>query len=220
MDQCVDLIIVTAKHEEDVSAERAELVVTVEGSSLVTGRAALTKAKEVSKLVEELQRAGVNDSDIGLEGVHAQVSSGILGKSSSATYRLRVRCANLELLPDVLGAVTAAKNARLDEIVWRYPESAEQQAKWLQACVAQTNIKATAAATALGARITGVHRLVEQRLEAPVPVPETLGAAVEAFAARPRAASIQMGFDLTHQKRAGLRVSVEYRVEASSPKSP
>ena len=48
-----DVVVITARHEESVAAERAELLVTVQGSSLVTGRAALKKAKEVSALVEK-----------------------------------------------------------------------------------------------------------------------------------------------------------------------
>ena len=46
-----------------------------------------------------------------VEVIHADVSTGILGKSSSATYRLRIRFENLDLLPDALGAITGAKNA-------------------------------------------------------------------------------------------------------------
>jgi uncharacterized protein YggE len=53
-----DVLVISTRHEEDVAADHAYLLVTVEGSSLVTGRAALKKAKEVSALVEELERSG------------------------------------------------------------------------------------------------------------------------------------------------------------------
>jgi len=45
--------------------------------------------------------------------------------------------------------------------VWRYPRSAEQQARWLAAAIAWANTKATAAAAALGTRVLGIHRLTE-----------------------------------------------------------
>ena len=210
-----DVLVITAKHEESVSAERAVLFVTVQGASLVTGRAALKKAKEVKSLVEALETCGVTESDIGLEGVHAQVSSGILGKSSSATYRLRIQCDELDALPDVLGAITSAKNSELDQLVWRYPESAEQQAQWLRLCIAQANTKAEAAAAAMGVRPVGVHRLTEQVLNDPDSKVRQHDATIQFAApsiARARSTP-DMGFDLSHQKRAGMRVSVEYRVD-------
>jgi len=208
MDQSTDRIVVTAKHEEDVSADGVEVLVTVQGSALVTGRAALTKAKEVSRLVEELAKCGLAPADITLMGVHAEVTSGFLGRSSSATYRLRVRCSNLEHLPDVLGAVTSAKNAQLEGLAWQYPDSPEQQAQWLRICVQQTNLKAQAVAEALGARLVGIHSLSEQPLHEregrPVPFD---GAAPPGARAR-----LDLGFELTQRKKAGLRIVAEYRV--------
>jgi uncharacterized protein YggE len=210
-----DVLVITAKHEEDVAAERADLRVTVQGSSLVTGRAALEKAKEVRQLVDELVRCGLGESDIGLEGVHAQVSSGFLGKTSSATYRLRIRCIHLELLPDVLGAITSAKNARLDAVAWSFPNSADQQAKWLAASIDQANLKARAAAASLGTRIVGIHRMIEEPmdLQATASPYQSSYLDEEMGAVRRRAAPIDLGFDLAPQKRVGLKVIVEYRVE-------
>lgn len=212
-----DVLVITAKHEESISAERAVLFVTVQGASLVTGRAALKKAAEVKSLVEALESCGISESDIGLEGVHAHVSSGILGKSSSATYRLRIRCDQLDALPEVLGAITSAKNSELDQLVWRYPESAEQQAQWLKLCVAQANTKAAAAAAALGVRLVGVHRLTEQLLNDPDSGARPQSLAAEFAGPRRMRAGPDMGFDLSHHKRAGMKVSVEYRVEGFGP---
>jgi uncharacterized protein YggE len=206
-----DVIVITARHEEDVAADRADVLVTVQGSSLVTGRAALKKAKEVSALVEELERRGVPLEEIHLEAVHAEVSSGLLGSSSSARYRLRIRCTDLERLPEVLGAITGARNARLEQLVWRYPESAEQQARWLAAAIAWANTKALSAATALGTRLVGIHRMTEDGLEEEGRFVRMGGAP---GMARARAAeSVDLGFELGNQKRMGVVVTVEYRVE-------
>jgi uncharacterized protein YggE len=211
-----DVLIIEAEHHEELSADRAELIVTVQGSSLVTGRAVLTKAKEVARLVEELGRFGIAADDISLEDVQAEVSSGILGKSSSATYRLRVRCKNLDLLPEALGAVTAAKNARLDDIEWRYPDSHARRIEWLEAAIRRANSKAVAAAGALGARITGVHRLTERRLDVD-DEPQLAPLGASPYPMRRRAEPVDLGFSLNHQKRAGVRVTIEYRVDGFAP---
>ena len=211
-----DVIVITAKHEESVAAERAVLFVTVQGASLVTGRAGLRKAKEVKSLVEALESCGISESDIGLEAVNAHISSGILGKSSSASYRLRIQCDQLDALPEVLGALTSAKNAELQQLVWRYAESAEEQARWLALCIAQANTKAAAAAAALGVRLVGVHRLTEHLLN-----DQDSGAHPQSmevpFARALLSATPDMGFDLSHHKSAGMRVSIEYRVEGFGP---
>jgi len=210
-----DVLVISARHEEDVAADRADVLVTVQGSSLVTGRAALKKAKEVSALVEELERCGVPLEQIHLEAVHAEVSSGLLGSSSSARYRLRIRSDDLERLPEVLGAVTGARNARLEQLVWRYPESAEQQARWLAAAIAWANTKAASAATALGTRVVGIHRLTEQGLEEEGRLVRFGGAP---GLARARASeAVDLGFELGNQKRMGVLVTVEYRVEGFTP---
>lgn len=214
MDHTPDVLVISAKHEEDVAADRAVLFVTVQGTSLVTGRAALSKAREVKSLVDALAGAGVAEGDIGLEGVNAHVTSGLLGKSSSASYRLRVQVTELDALPEVLGAITSAKNAQLDRLVWRYPESAEQQAHWLALCIAHANTKAAAAAAALGVRLVGVHRLTEQLLgDADSGVFPASQVAYTAPALAMRSATPDMGFDLSHHKRGGMAVCVEYRVE-------
>ena len=199
-----DVISINARYEEVVSADHADLLVTVEGSSLVTGRAALKKAKEVSALVEELERCGVRLEEIHLEGVQAEVSSGLLGSSSSAKYRLRIRCGDLERLPAVLGAVTAARNARLDQVLWKYPESIEQEARWLARAIALANTKATAAADALGTRVVGVHGLLERPLDGS----PRLGHIGSAGMPRARAASVELGFELGNEKRMGVEVSI------------
>jgi uncharacterized protein YggE len=212
-----DVLAITARYEEDVAADHADLLVTVEGSSLVTGRAALKKAKEVSALVEELERVGLSLEKIRLLGVRAEVSSGLLGSSSSAKYRLRIRCDDLERLPAVLGVVTGARNARLEELEWRYPESPERQARWLALAIAQANNLAAAAAGALGTRVVGVHRLIEQRLdEGRLIRLSSPGAAMS----RGRSTPVELGFELGNEKRMGVEVTVQYRVEGFSPPTP
>jgi len=215
MEQSPNVIVIAVTHEEDLVADRADLLVIVEGSSLFTGRAALQKAKEVSELVAELVKRGIPQEDIGLESVNARVSSGALGKSSSATYELRVHCRDLERLPDALGAITSARNVMLESIRWRYPDSPEQKLRSLESCIAQANFKAQAAAKALGARLVGVHRLQEEQLDKHQDVVSYSSRGISG--ATVRRARIDLGLELRHQQRKGLKVTVEYLVEGFDP---
>lgn len=204
------LIIVRAHHEAEVYADGVDLHLTVQGSSLVTGRAALTKAKEVARLTSELFQAGVSEQDVHLEGVHAQVQSGLLGKTSTATYSLKVRCHELELLPELLGIITSQKNTAVNHLEWSYPESADAAAAWLSSCVATAEIKAQGIARSLGIAIQKVHRVIEERAEHVHRGPWE-GAAPMMMAARSSAAP-DFGMSLMNAKRVDVWVTVEYSI--------
>ena len=128
----------TAQHEETVAAARAELLVTVRGSSLLTGRAALKKAKE---------------------------------------------------------------------------------AQWLAAAIAWANTQATSAAAALGTRVVGIHRLVEDAREDADRVLRLGGTAVMGRSRAPSDA-VELGFDLGNEKPVGVEVTIQHRVEGFSPPTP
>src|SRR6266542_5488819 len=122
MDTKPDTIKISASYREEISATPADLYVTAKGSSVVSGGEAMKKAKEVSQLVDELTRFGIPADNIHLQGVHVETSSGALLKSSSASYRLRVRCDALDQIAELLDIITSQKNAALDRIDWKYPE--------------------------------------------------------------------------------------------------
>src|SRR4051812_48791475 len=107
-----DTITVTTSHREEVKADRVDLHVTIKGTSLITGSAALKKAREVSQLVASLQEVGVQESDISLQSIRAENSGGVLGKTTSAMYGVRINCQELERLSEILGVVTGQKNAK------------------------------------------------------------------------------------------------------------
>src|SRR5262245_26538768 len=127
MDSKPDTLKVSAAHKEEISANRADLFVTVRGSSLVSGDAAMKKAKEVNQLVEALTNLGLSSEAIHLQGVHIETSSGALLKSSSATYRLRIQCEKLDQLAELLDAIASQKNALLERIEWKYPEETARE---------------------------------------------------------------------------------------------
>ncbi len=212
--QPVDLIEVSAELEEDEAADKVDLYVDVEGSSLFTGRAALRQAREVHALVESLGQVGVAEDQIFVEGISASTQSGIFSKSSSAHYRLRVRCRNLERLGDVLGAITGQKNVTMGRMEWGFDEGAAAGARRLARCAAMARQKAEAVAAALGVRLGPPHRACEvaPREVAAQPYPAT---AAVAFAGVARASMRQedLGLPVTHHRQVTTRLSAAFRIE-------
>ena len=92
MDSKPDTIKISVQEREEIHADHADLFVTVKGSSAFAGDEALKKAREVHQLVNELMRLGISSDDIHLQGIFIETGAGTLFKSSSATYRLKIRC--------------------------------------------------------------------------------------------------------------------------------
>ena len=206
----LDLISVEVVREEELLADRADLFLTVQGFSLVTGNQALTRAKEVAQFVVALTVSGVSEQDIHLEGVSVEMTSGIV-KTSQATYHLRVRCARLEMLGDVLGVIAAQKNIALKEIVWGYGDDKDTRDRWLEECAVRAHDKAKRVALGLGVRLTGVHRFSERRSDHEAPGTDGLRAGAPPQMQR-RRAEFDLGLEVSHKKRITLTVHVEYRV--------
>jgi uncharacterized protein YggE len=207
-----DTIRISAWQREEIQATYADLFVAVKGSSLVSGGEALKKAREVSQLVEELVRAGLPAEAIHLQSVHAETSTGVLLHSSSATYRLRIRCDKLEQLPDLLGVITPQKNTTFERIEWRYPDEAAREAA-LEKALGKANVKARKVADALGVKLLGIYLLNENMLDQEAPMPQAMFAAQ---ASVPRGVGVvaqaDLGMDIQHTKTIEVRVEIEYRV--------
>ena len=206
-----DLIRVQVTNREEVQADRADLHVTIQGSSLVTGNAALQKAREVNQLVTALMQGGVPEKDIHLQGVSAEVSSGMLSRSSSATYVLKIHCANLDILADVLGIITSQKNTKLRYLEWGYPDDSDLREQWLDACIDRANRKAHRIAAALGVELIGVRTFMDHLTD---PEDQRHQVTVAAASVRRRAAmtSEDLGLEVSHTKTVELHVVVEYRI--------
>src|SRR6185437_2133667 len=92
--------------------------------------------------------------------------SGLLTKSSSATYTLRVRCNKLDTLADVLGAITSQKTVELQNLEWGYPDDEALRTGWLVKCAQRANERAKQLSEALGVKLLGVHRFGEPEANA------------------------------------------------------
>ena len=207
-----DTVKISASHKEEISANRADLFVSVRGSSVISGDQALKKAKEVSQLVEALTSFGLSPEAIHLQGVHIETSSGALLKSSSATYRLRIRCEKLDQLADLLDIVASQKNAALERIDWKYSEDIARE-RLLDAAIAKGKTKAGKVAAALGVKLVGVYDFLESRFDEEAPVPFQAQAAAMRSRA-PASAESGLGMDIQYSKTIQVNVDIWYRVSA------
>ena len=210
MESKPDTIKVSATHREEIFASHANLFVTVRGSSVVSGDQAMKKAREVSQLVDELTRFGLSPDAIQLLGVHIETSSGTLLKSSSATYRLRVRVNELDQLAELLDIIATQKNAILERIEWKYPEELAQE-RGLEAAMNKAKAKAEKVAAALGVRLLGVYDFMEGTFdEERPPMPFRAEAMMKTRAAA--ADEPSLGMEIQHSKTVQINVDIWYRV--------
>jgi uncharacterized protein YggE len=212
MESKPDTIKVSAIQREDISANRADLLVTVRGSSLVSGDQAMKKAKEVSQLVDALTSFGLSPDTVQLQGVHIETTSGTLLKSSSATYRLKVRIDKLDQLAEILDILGGQKNATLDRIAWKYNEE-EARERALLAALEKAKARAEKVARSLGVKILGVYDLIENQFDEEMPFQP-----FAAQAAMPKRRGFapdeqpSLGMDIQHSKTVQVNVDIWYRV--------
>jgi hypothetical protein len=148
-----------------------------------------------------------------LQSVSAEAHTGAITKTSHAKYRLRVHCADLPLLPSVVGIITAQKNTALSLLEWGYPDTDARRDDWLLACIARVNDKATKIA-ALSIRILGVATFSEvladpeayTRLQVP-----TFSDSPGMMRAR-QMTSEDLGLEVSHTKTVQVSVKVDYLV--------
>lgn len=215
-----DLIKVEAVETREIKADRADMHVTIRGSSLVTGQAALNKAREVAQLVLDLEAVGVAQDAIQVQGVSAEVTTGFIGKTSSATYSLRVRLAMLDTLPDVIGAITSQKNTQLSRIEWRYPDDDETRDDMMRVVIERAQKKARLIAGAFGVQLLGVSGFDEtfQDSEARPASTSRDSDFADQMMMRSRAVSSEeLGLEVSHSKSVSLRLLVQYRVSGFAP---
>jgi len=210
---------VSEAQRHEIPADRADLHVTVEGASLFTGGEALKKAREVAQLVRELTDFGLPVGDIYLQGVFADTSSGLLGKTSLARYKMRLHCADLARLADLLGIVTGQKNARLNVIEWGYPDDEGLKDRWLGECITRANARAALVAQGLNVRLLGVHAFSEKYLDGEKPHQTTVAydSMVMARSRTARVSPEELGLEISHTKTVHISVEVEYLVSTYEP---
>jgi uncharacterized protein YggE len=212
MESKPDTIKVSALHREEIFASHANLSVTVKGSSVISGDEAMKKAREVSQLVEALTSFGLSKDAIQLLGVHIETASGALLKSSSAVYRLRIRCEKLDQLAELLDIIASQKNTTLERIEWKYPEESAQE-HGLESAIAKGKGKAEKVAASLGVKLLGVYDFIENAFDEERPIPfQAQAVMMKSRAAAAEAPSLEM--DIQHSKTIQVSVDIWYRVSS------
>ncbi|HCK66032.1 MAG TPA: hypothetical protein DHW49_07180 [Anaerolineae bacterium] len=211
MEHKPDTIKISVNHKEEISATYADLHVTVKGSSLVSGNEAMKKAKEVNQLVEALASFKVKEEAIKLQGVHLETESGVLLKSSSAVYRLKIRCEDLNQLAGMLDVISSQKNATLERIEWKYNED-ETRNKMLKVAIEKAKTKAEQVAGSLNVKLLGVYDFIENIYDEETPVFQPQAMMMKSRAASADVPSLSM--DIQHSKTIHVNVEIWYRVSA------
>ena len=209
-----NIITVQERQTHEVAASSADLSVTVEGLSLFGGAEALKKAQEVAQLVADLTAFGLPQEAIFLQSVSADVHTGTLTKNSRARYRLRIHCADLSKLADLVGIVTAQKNTTLNGTTWGYPDDDTLHDDWLMSCIARVNEKSAKIAAALGVHIVGIAAFSEA-LEDPEAARPRRGAASDDGSVMMRAARVtseELGLEISHTKTVFVTVKADFLV--------
>jgi uncharacterized protein YggE len=214
MEHKPDTIKVSASHKEEIFATYADLHVTVKGSSLVSGNEAMKKAKEVNQLVEALKQAGVKEEAVSLQGVNVSTSTGAVLKSSTASYRLKIRCEDLAKFAEILDVIASQKNSSLTHTDWKYDEDAARDALLL-ATLEKAKGKALKIAQTMGVKLLGVYDLNENVYDEEMAMPFQAQAKA-AFRSAPAEPEPSLGMDVQHSKTIHVNVDIWYRVSEFS----
>jgi hypothetical protein len=205
--------------QREVEASRADLTVRIEGHATFSGGSALKKAREIRDLVERLAEAGVPESAVRLRSAKAQVTSGLISKSSTVKYVLRIEVPSRDLVAAALGAVTSVKNAELVSLEWQYDDLDAVHEQLLREALILARDRAAVICEALAQRTTVVHRLNENfdRRDGGPQMPQAQSfVALKSRAAAPAMSNDSFGFELSESKTVHFRLHVEYRVEAGA----
>lgn len=210
MENKPDTIKVSASHKEEIFATHADLHVVVKGSSLVSGNEAMKKAKEVNQLLEALKQTGFKEEAVTLQGVNVSTSTGAVLKSSTASYRLKIRCEDLAKFAEILDVIASQKNTSLTQTEWKYDEDVTREALLLMT-LEKAKSKAAKVAQTMGVKLLGVYDLIENIYDEETAVPYQ-ALAKPAFRSVPAEQEPSLGMDVQHSKTIHVNVDIWYRV--------
>jgi uncharacterized protein YggE len=213
MESKPDTIKISTSHKEEISATHADLHVTVKGSSIVGGNEAMKKAKEVNGLVEAVTSFGIKSEAVTLQGVQIESESGVLLKSSSAIYRLKIRCEDLNQLAGLLDVISSQKNVALERIEWKYDEDQACE-RGLNIALEKARSKAQKVAAALNVKLLGVYDLIENSYDEEAPAPRFQPQMMMAKRGGGPAPEPSLDMDIQHNKTIHVNLEIWYRISS------
>lgn len=208
-----NLIHVSEQAWGDEKPRAALIHLTLTADKLFSGHAAFEKAVELRRLVAALAERDFPESAVALEGAMLDVSTGLFTRSSSVTYRVRIRIDDLERVPDAIDAIAESKQARVSHLEWDYTASVSDEL--LAACATRAMAKAKRLASALGVTLGGVHEVREELIgdEPMHPQPLASMAFADHAAMRRRSVGTELvGLELAPTRKVGVRVKIAYAI--------
>jgi len=157
-----DTITVRILRKAELDADSADLTVTVEGSTVISGKEAISKAKELRTLVEALREQGISENQIKLRRVEVNSHSFAVIRTSSARYVISVKNVSIEQLTSVLGGIAAQKGANLVNLSWNYSRLNEVRSRLRREALEEALVQARLDAEFLKVDILGVRGVVEE----------------------------------------------------------
>jgi len=200
----------------DVSPTSAAIHVTLTDSKFFSGAAAFSKAEELRKLADALEKRGIPKTALSLSGAAVDVSSGVFTKSSSVTYRVRIELEDLDLLGSVLDVISEAKKASLTRLDWVYDDSGAEERQLLRTAGERAAAKARVLAESVGGKLGPLHSVREERLPERAQFEEKERGFAPMMARARASGSIAeelSGLELAPKRQVTVRVAVAYLVE-------
>ena len=113
-----DTITVEVKERIEVFPARADVNLTIEGSSAFYGNEALKKSKEISEFALGLLELGIEEEQVSVQSIALKSSGGKLLSSSSAQFHLRIKNVTNGKLPVILEVIARQKDAKFIGMNW------------------------------------------------------------------------------------------------------
>ncbi len=132
-----DRISLEISKKTEVSPLWAILEVTIEGEASFSGNESFRKAKEVATFVDALKQTDYDEAHVSLENVVIKTSTGVLTKSSSARFELKLDKIPLKQLSSVLSVVARQKNISINSVDYDFGALEKEKSELMeQACLA------------------------------------------------------------------------------------
>lgn len=157
-----DLICTTARAIGEVVATRAIVLIEVEQSSKLRGGEAEQAAKIVGEIRAACGAAGIESRDVELLEAQLTNEQGLLLKSSSANFRLRITQRDPAALGALLGCLAQLDDVEVQGTSFRFDDEAGVVDELLATATREALGRARRVAEALEQSLGGIHRLDHQ----------------------------------------------------------
>ncbi len=208
-------ISVNISKEENIFANKADIYLEIKGNSLISGKSAIAKIKEINELAKSLKKLEIDEKSIRIVSVKTEVSSGLIAKSSSANYLISIEICNLDKMSGILGVITNLKNVRIASLDWHYDKIDEVHESLLSEALEDAEKRAILICNTLKHKKLCVYSLTEKLRDNDKDLHiEFRSSSGGKFYSKNRDEAMnELELDIIHFKTVKLDLRVEYNVE-------